>query len=81
MQWLFAAEGRSYAALVFDPPLGFVSVVPPVDPPPDPLLESDDTFLLSSLLVPAPSLDSVFAGDFASLAPDFGSEDEGLLEP
>jgi len=70
-------KGRLYAALAFDPPVGFVSVVPELPPLP----VSDGVFFASSLLVPPLSPDSVFAGDFASLEPDFDSEDEGLLEP
>lgn len=71
------ARALLYAALALEPPLGLVSVVPPVPPL---LLESDD-FLLSSLFVEPVSLDSVFAGDFVSLAVDLDSELEGLLEP
>lgn len=78
----FAGHGRRkivdseyrYAALAFEPPLGFGS-------PPLGVLPSDDDFLLSSLFVLLESLESVFAGDFASLELDLDSLLEGFELP
>ena len=68
------STAKRYAALALEPPLGFVS--PPLD-----VLLSDDDFLLSSLFELLESLESVFAGDFASLDVDLDSLLEGLAEP
>jgi hypothetical protein len=65
---------KVYAALALEPPLGFVSELELE------LLASDDDDgdFLSSLFVLSVS---VFAGDFASLEPDFASLLEGFAEP
>jgi hypothetical protein len=59
-----------------DPP-DFVSPDVPVDG----LVVSLDGFLASSLFVAPPSPDSVFAGDFVSLALEAESLDEAFFEP
>jgi hypothetical protein len=69
-------RGDAYAALAFDPPL----LLSPEVPAPG-LLVSVDVFLASSLFVALLSPESVFAGDFVSLALGLDSVDDGFFEP
>jgi hypothetical protein len=65
-----------HAALAFDPPL-----LPSPELPVEGLVVSDDVLLAASVFVVPPSAESVFAGDFVSLAVEGDSLAGGFFEP